>query len=171
MDAGDDAAGDIEDGEKNKEGVKEGFVLEFEIVGNEEDRGAAKRDGEEGVRGGVARFQRAVDEDGAVVDDDGVVENKIEGEDNKNVADGQFELKVDFFETFTTDELDEEKDDEKDGWEVDGVAGKFGDTIPEFIKRQSVMNGFVDPGEADRRFVRTDGPDIDVFDDEGEDDG
>ena len=100
---------------------------------DKEDGGAAKSDGKEGVRGGIGRLKLTAEQNWAVVDDKKFIKDEIDGGDSEVKKSEDFKRAVNFFETFSLDELDETKNDKEGDWERQAKTGVFGDFIPEFI--------------------------------------
>ena len=83
VNTGDETTEGDDEGEKGEDEVDDGCEFRFDVVMSEEDGGAGKSKGKEGMRGRIRSFQDAVDENGTEVDDEDFFKEEVDGAENE----------------------------------------------------------------------------------------
>lgn len=145
-----------DESEKSDKKIKDGGEFRLDVITGEENGRAGEDEGKEDVGRGVGGFKSTVDEDRAVIDDKKFFEEDVDSGDGEINKSEEFQLAVDLFETFATDELNDAEDDEVDGGSKESSDGKVGDFIPSWVDAlvvvgEQIADGFIETGETDGR--------------------
>ena len=120
------------------------------------------------MRGRIGRFEGAIENDRAAIDNEKMFKDKVSGDDNESIESAEPELTVNFLEALAANELNEKKNCEIEGQKKHEVAGIFSQFIPKLVKRQSLVDGSVNSGETNGSFIGADRLNIDKSNDECE---